>query len=112
MTTRRRIGERERADIFLRAGGVCHWCGEKIDGGREAWEVDHVLALELGGDDARGSDNLRPIHGRCHRQAKTAEDVKAIRKAQRNERRAMGVKRQPKRGFRGWRRFNGEVVER
>lgn len=107
---RRRIGERERAEIFARAGGRCHWCGERIDAGREAWSVDHVLALEMGGDEAKGSDNLKPIHDRpCHAEKTGRQDVPAIRKAQRNARRSMGIKRQPRRKM-PYRKFNGEAV--
>lgn len=110
---RRRIGERERAEIFARAGGVCHICQQRIDAGRDAWEVSHEIPLELGGDDAKGSANLLPAHGRCHRERTAGEDVPAIRKAQRLERRSMGIKRQPKgRGFRGWRTLSGAVVWR
>lgn len=47
--------------------GICHVCGAP-----GADEVDHVLALALGGDDDPA--NRRPIHSRpCH-VAKTAAD--------------------------------------
>lgn len=106
---RRRISARERMQIFTDAGGTCHLCGQKIDGTHDRWDVEHVIALEMGGDDH--GDNLKPAHQSCHR-AKTAEDVGQIAKAKRMQQRSAGIKRQPKRGFRGWRKFNGETVWR
>ena len=35
--TRRAISARERMAIFMASGGVCHICGDKIDGGKERW---------------------------------------------------------------------------
>lgn len=117
MTARRRIPAKERLAIFARADGRCHLCGEKIDGGRERWDVEHVVALELGGDEAKGSDNLQPAHAACHR-AKTREDAGRIAKAKRQEQRSAGVARVPKRkipGSRGtkWKaKIGGGVVLR
>jgi 5-methylcytosine-specific restriction enzyme A len=87
---RRRISPTERASIFQAAGGICHICGDKIDGTRERWEVEHVLALALGGDDH--GDNLQPAHERCH-SPKTREDVARIAKAKRVSRKHTGAHR-------------------
>lgn len=117
MTRRRAIGERERAEIFARALGRCHICGAKIEAGAERWEVEHVISLGMGGDEAKGSDNLQPAHVACHR-AKTAEDKRQQAKAQRMQRRALGIRKQPKRrlpgsaGSRWKKKVNGEVVQR
>jgi len=79
--TRRRMNTTRRARIFQDANGVCHICGEQIDGTRERWDADHVIPLEISGDDS--DDNLRPAHERCHR-AKTAQtDVPTIAKCKR-----------------------------
>lgn len=55
------------ARVMRRWATVCHVCNEP--GGDE---VDHVIALALGGPDTE--DNLRPIHAHpCHA-AKTLQD--------------------------------------
>ena len=113
---RRHIGPRERAVIFGAAGGCCWICGQKIDGVRERWEVEHVVALALGGDEAAGSDNLQPAHVKCHA-VKTAEDAGRIAKAKRIEAKHAGI-RAPKSTLPGsrssaWkRRLDGTVVRR
>lgn len=113
--TRRRISPSERVAIFERAHGRCHLCGEKI-GLAERWDVEHVVALELGGDEAKGSLNLQPAHVACHK-PKTAEDVGRIAKAKRVAARHIGAKvsRQPLPGGRAskWKRkINGTVEPR
>jgi 5-methylcytosine-specific restriction endonuclease McrA len=116
MTRRRKIGERERARIFLAHNGCCHICGGKIDGLHKAWDVDHIIPLEMGGDDE--GDNLAPAHRACHAQKTATEDVPQIRKAQRMERRKMGIRKQPTRSLpgskaSGWKKkLSGEWVRR
>lgn len=116
MTRRRNIGERERAKIFLANDGRCHICGEKIDGMHEKWQVDHIVPLEMNGDDE--GDNLAPAHKSCHARKTASKDVPEIRKAQRMERRTMGIRRQPKSPLpgskeSGWKKkISGEWVRR
>ena len=57
-----------RARVLRRAGNVCEVCHA-----RPAVDVDHVLAVALGGTDAE--DNLRALCGWCHRK-KTRSDVR------------------------------------
>ncbi len=112
MTRRRNIGQRERVEIFSRARGVCHICGQKIDGTSERWDVEHVIPRELGGDEARGSDNLQPAHVACHR-SKTTADVGRIAKAKRVAARHLGAR--PKSSLTHptlKRRVDGSVVPR
>lgn len=112
--TRRAISTRERVRIFEHHAGTCHLCGGKINAG-EAWDVDHILPLALGGED--GGDNLAPAHAKCHR-AKTVSDVSRIRKADRQRAAHIGAKppsRTPMpfgKGSRLKRKLNGEIVER
>lgn len=68
-----------RARIFDAHGGVCHLCGQKIQVG-EAWDVEHIVALEISGDDS--DDNLAPAHRSCHR-TKTKQDAGDIAKCRR-----------------------------
>ena len=90
--TRRTITAKERLAIFEAASGVCHICGGKITVG-EAWEIEHVIPLAMGGDD-RGP-NLQPAHSKCHR-AKTSGDVTAIARAKRLHERHTGAR--PRKG--------------
>lgn len=114
--TRRRISATERQTIFERAAGLCHICGQTIDPVIERWDVEHVVARALGGDEAKGSANLQPAHTACHA-AKTPEDVARIAKAKRVRHRHRGS-HQPKsrlpggRGSKWKRKVSGEVVLR
>ena len=91
--TRRRLTDRQRAKIFMDAGGVCHCCGEKI-GEFEAWDVEHVIPLSMGGDD--DFHNMRPAHRRkCHPE-KTRQDRKDLAKSDSVRAKHIGA-HQPKR---------------
>ena len=102
--TRRSMTPLRRARIFDTHGGTCHLCGCKIGVG-EAWDVEHIIALEISGDDS--DDNLAPAHRSCHR-AKTSKDAGMIAKAKRVHAKHIGA-HQPKRAI-GSRRFNGEPI--
>ncbi|WP_375553356.1 HNH endonuclease [Roseovarius mucosus] len=106
--TRRNMTPARRLRIFTAAGGVCHICGGKIDATREKWDADHVIALEISGDDS--DDNLRPAHERCHRGAgsKTSEDQRIIAKAKRIEAKHKGAKKATRKM--PYRRFDGTPV--
>ena len=114
---RRSISAKERTEIFAAFAGVCHICGFEIDGGREAWQADHIIPLRLGGDDERGSANIQPAHDACHSD-KTREDVRHISKSKRMRQREMGIKktvRNPLPGSKAsrWKkRLDGTVVRR
>lgn len=114
MSSRRKRSAKERARLFGLHGGVCHLCGEKIDGTRERWELEHVVPWALTRDDS--DDNCRPAHARCHRM-KTPGDQAGIAKAERTRLKHVGAKRsaQPMAGSRasGWRcRMDGTVERR
>lgn len=112
---RRHISAKERMEIFTRCGGICHICGEKIDGTYDAWDVEHVIPIAMGGEDS--GDNLAPAHDKCHR-AKTRQDMGHIAKAKRMQQRASGIRRQSRSPLPGGRqsrwkkKLSGEVVER
>jgi len=92
MAGRRRFTDKDRARIFANSNGVCHICEKKIDGVREAWEIEHVIAWELTRDDS--DDNLRPAHKLvCHREKTHKQDRPAINQAKRREAKHNGVKR-------------------
>ena len=87
---RRHLSAKERLRLFTAAGGVCHLCGGKIDGTREAWDIEHVITLAMGGadDDA----NMLPAHRACHA-PKTVADFGRLAKAKRQQLRHLGIKR-------------------
>ena len=87
MTKRRHISRRDRLKIFEAAEGRCHICEIKIKVG-EAWQVEHPIAIALGGSDE--IDEMRPAHVACHK-VKTREDVGRICKADRQKARHLGI---------------------
>lgn len=88
---RKRFTDKDRARIFAANKGVCHLCGQKIDGVREAWEVEHVIPWELTRDDS--DDNLRPAHVACHKVKTHQQDRPVINQAKRREAKYTGIKR-------------------
>lgn len=76
---RKHFSRTERVRIFDLHGGRCHICEQKVQVG-EAWDLEHVVPWELTRDDS--DTNVKPAHKHCHK-AKTADDVNAIRKADR-----------------------------
>jgi 5-methylcytosine-specific restriction protein A len=83
MVARKRWSAKARLRIFLAHDGRCHVCSGKISVG-EGWDLDHRIALGLGGDDEE--HNLAPAHRKgCHAGKTAAEDVPAIAKAKRRQ---------------------------
>lgn len=87
---RKEFTRKSRKAIIDRAKGKCEACKAVLKPGEG--EVDHILPCELGGDNS-------PANGRllcrvCHK-AKTAEDVRRIRKADRQRDKATGAARKP-----------------
>jgi 5-methylcytosine-specific restriction enzyme A len=113
--TKRRMSTTRRARIFAAHNGKCHLCGLTIDGTREPWDADHVIALEISGDDSDA--NLAPAHKRCHAAKTAKEDVPTIAKAKRVAAKHKGAWR-PRSTLAGskaskWKRkLNGETVRR
>lgn len=111
--TRRKRTTLQRAAIFEAHEGKCHICGSRIDGTREAWELEHIVAYELMRDDS--DENLAPAHVSCHK-AKTRDDKAIIAKAKRVSAKHKGA-HQPKSKIpgskgTGWRKKMDGTVER
>lgn len=99
MSRRKALTRNQRAELFLEHKGICHICKTRIDAERgEAWEVEHVLALEISGRD--DWENLRPAHVSCHK-FKTAADKKIIAKGNRIRARHLGIKKKTGRAMPG-----------
>ena len=95
-----------KARIVMRQDGFCAaHPGEKLRPGH--FDFDHELPLCLGG--THSEENIRAICKPAHK-AKTAEDVSRKAKADRQRLAHLGLKKPKGRGFRGHRKFNGEIV--
>lgn len=111
---RRTLSTKMRLQIFTDASGCCHLCGVKIGVG-ERWEVEHVIALSLGGEDR--PENMRPAHVACHK-VKSAKDAADTARAVRRQAIHLGAKRQSSRPLPGGRnspfrkKINGTVEPR
>ncbi|MFC1456171.1 HNH endonuclease [Microvirga arabica] len=90
-TTRRaRLSPSMRLAIWEQAKGVCVLCERRIDGVRERWIIEHIRALELGGEDEPG--NMGPAHETCAR-VKTRDDHHHAAKARRQKIRRLGAEK-------------------
>ena len=90
----RKMTAARRARIIAEHGGVCAYpCCEITEG----LEVDHVIALELGGKDA--DHNLEPLC-RDHHKTKTRRDLGLIAEAKRRQRAHIGQKPPPTQALR------------
>lgn len=87
---------------------VCGMCGCRIDPVRDQWSADHEIALGLGGPDD-GKTNGQPLCEPCHGRKTGERDVPSIAKSKRVSGRHFGIKER-RSGFRGWRKFNGDLV--
>jgi 5-methylcytosine-specific restriction protein A len=116
MPRRKSLSATRKYAIFLDCGGVCHICGGKI-AACEGWDIDHLIPLELGGQD--DESNWRPAHRKCHRNKTAQADIPAIAKAKRRAMRHAGIRRKPGgRSFptnrdQPWKKkITGEIVRR
>ena len=111
---RRSFSTRERFDLFPAAHGQCQRCSWSLTPGTR-WEVDHVIALALGGRD--DADNMQVLCSPCHGGKTRERDVPAIAKTARIRARHLGP-RTSRRSLPGGRRsrwkktVDGRIVER
>jgi 5-methylcytosine-specific restriction protein A len=114
MSTRAEFSRKTKAAAFMRSGGGCERCSAKLFAGNV--EYDHQLPCALGGDNSL--ENCLVLCRACHRTVKTPDDVRRIRKSDRQRDRAIGAlttTRNPLPGSKasGWKhRMNGEWVRR
>lgn len=112
---RRRMTPTRALGIWERHRGCCVLCKQPIDGARDKWFIEHIRALELGGEDK--DENCGPAHYTC-KPAKDAADHSAASQAKRRKRHHLGIKdtrSQPIPGSRRspWKRkMNGQLVRR
>lgn len=82
--------------VLARYDSRCYLSGREIRPG-DPWQVEHVTALGLGGENREA--NLAPALKAPHK-AKTADDVRRMRKADRVRRKHLGLHPKPKRTLR------------
>ena len=121
MTRRRKFHRRVYLGILREQRLRCACgCGVKLMR-NEGYQFDHHTAVALGGADT--PENLRALRTPCHKR-KSAVDIRMIRKADRIAKKegqirglrfrsvAPNGRKMQSRGFKGWRKFNGERVVR
>lgn len=100
--SRREFSKGVRLQAWERSGGRCECgCGQKIVG---TPEYDHIIEDTLTHDNSLA--NCMVMSKRCHR-LKTDRNRPEIDKTRRVFEKRAGVR--TGRGFRGWRRMNGEI---
>lgn len=98
MSKRIEFTRKDKAKIIARANGKCEKCSAILKTGEG--EVDHILPCALGGEATVANGRL--LCRVCHIE-KTAGDIKAIRKSDRQRDKASGAVR-PKSALAGQRR--------
>jgi len=86
-----------------RANGRCERCGTFLQSG--LYHYDHVIPDAMQGEPTL--ENCQVICKTCH-SSKTSGDRKTIAKSNHVRERHRNVRKRG--GFRGWRKFNGEIV--
>ncbi|AUX76367.1 HNH endonuclease [Sinorhizobium fredii] len=106
-----KVPPRVRLRVFEREGGICYLTGRKIDPVRDEWELEHKIALILGGE--HRESNLFPALREPHRR-KTAVEMKVKSKIAKVRKKHLGIKK-PKSSLsnpRFKRCMDGTVVDR
>jgi len=84
-----KVPPRVRLRIYDREEGICHISGRKIQPG-EKWELEHKVALILGGD--HRESNLFPALAEFHKE-KTAAEMKVKAKIADTRKKHLGITR-------------------
>jgi len=100
------IPKRVKLRIWEREGGRCHISKRRIGVG-EAYQFEHIIALSCGGE--HRENNIALALTEPHKE-KTKADVAIKAKIARQRAKHLGIKPKKPGGFRGHRKFNGEIV--
>lgn len=95
-----------KLQAWERCNGHCEQCTAKL--GPTRFTYDHINPDYLGGEPVLA--NCQVLCSACDSSKLANRDRPNIDKARRVRRKHLGIKRPPRRGFRGWRKFNGDVV--
>ena len=106
-----KVPDRVRMRVFDRERGICHLTGAVIDPVRDAWDLDHKVALILGGE--HRESNLFPALRDPHRK-KTAAEMAVKSKIAKIRQKYLGIKKSktPLTNPRFKKRMDGTVVDR
>lgn len=102
---RQEFSKKTKMAAWQRCKGHCEECGKKIRPG-DGPEYDHDREAFFEG--SNDLENCRVLCTPCH-SVKTSDRAPVIAKSRRHIVRAAKAKT-PRQGFRGWRKFNGDVV--
>lgn len=84
-----RMTPRRVLAIWEKHKGICVNCGKQIDGARDKWFCEHIIALTNGGKDHES--NLGPAHWTCKKD-KDAADVAQAAKSKDIKQHHLGIK--------------------
>jgi 5-methylcytosine-specific restriction protein A len=98
VTPRKPISGKNRKTFFKMRGGICYLCAGIIIPVKEAWDIEHVIPLAMGGKDDLPT-NGELVHTKCHK-AKTKADMANIAEAKRRETKHLGAKPSARRPIR------------
>lgn len=79
--TRRKFNAHVKRAVAARGGWKCADCGTLLD---ETYELDHVVALHLGGPDT--IENLAALHAECHRKKTLREEIARLERIAQSKR--------------------------
>lgn len=68
------VSKREKSSAWNREGGICYWCGKPVAAAGAGVEYDHRLKRGVSADDS--TENLYPLHTRCHREKTDGPDAR------------------------------------
>lgn len=109
-TPREYLTDQQKARLFVERGGQCWKCMRKLRPG-DVWIVAHLIALENGGTNEWSNLDIEcswctpGINASDHAKAAKSRHVRTYHTVPSSQ-------RDKRRGFRGWRKFNGEQVWR
>jgi len=114
MSARQEFSRKQRSQIIFRATGpdgviVCEGCGMRL--GKKPFEIDHILPCALGGEATLENAQLLGKEC-CHRGGKTQDDIRMIRKADRQRDKHNGAMKPKRPWHSGWRKKMNGTVER
>ena len=104
-----KVPPRVRVRVFEREGGICHLTGRKIDPVRDEWDLDHKVALILGGQ--HRESNLFPALREHHRKKTAVEMGVKSKIASVKKKHLLGKPKSGGFNQRFKRKMNGDVID-
>lgn len=111
---RQEFSAKTRLEAFRRCGGMCEGkdCGIRLRPAR--WECDHIIPWEFSRDST--IENAQCLCAPCHAEKTSKQDIPAIAKSNRIQRREAGIRKPStfpgSRNSRWKKKIDGSVVPR